>query len=106
LYRKWNALTDNKIIDDPECNRLKKYNLGDDEVGFNWKQVKAGVEGWEGWDHYYLQRRWKSLRQYMRKKHQKNWGKNRGSEGASGPPRKSYLGVLFLYWRFHVQNVC
>jgi len=66
------------------AQQLKKYDMRDDEVGFNWKQVRSDVEGWESWDHSYLQRRWKTLKKYMLKKHQKQWEKHPHKSGESG----------------------
>ncbi|KAA1109625.1 RNA polymerase I enhancer binding protein, variant 2 [Puccinia graminis f. sp. tritici] len=78
------------------AQQLKKCDLGEDEVGFNWKQVKEGIEGWEIWNQGYLQRKWKSLKKYILKKHEKRWQKSDGSDDSSEPPRKS-SPFLFLF---------
>ncbi|KNZ47612.1 hypothetical protein VP01_628g9 [Puccinia sorghi] len=65
------------------AQQLKKYDMRDDEVGFQWKQVRSEVKGWESWDNSYLQRRWKTLKKYMLKKHQKKWEKHKHKSGES-----------------------
>ncbi|EFP79617.2 RNA polymerase I enhancer binding protein [Puccinia graminis f. sp. tritici] len=76
------------------AQQLKKCDLGEDEVGFNWKQVKEGIEGWEIWNQGYLQRKWKSLKKYILKKHEKRWQKSDGSDDSSDPPPLSNQEII------------